>query len=48
MNQGRISQVLGAVFDVEFEPGKQPAIYKPLKLTNRTIDDRQDDSVAED
>ena len=30
MNKGRITQVIGPVLDVEFEPGKLPAIYNAL------------------
>jgi F-type H+-transporting ATPase subunit beta len=30
MNQGRIVQVIGPVVDVEFEPGRLPAIYSAL------------------
>lgn len=33
-NQGRLKQVLGPIVDVEFEPGKLPAIYHALKVTN--------------
>ena len=32
MNKGRISQVIGPVLDVEFEPGQLPAIYNALKI----------------
>ncbi len=34
---GKITQVLGAVVDVEFPPGNLPAIYNALKLTNPSI-----------
>ncbi|HEV8474803.1 MAG TPA: F0F1 ATP synthase subunit beta, partial [Methylomirabilota bacterium] len=30
MSQGKIVQVIGPVVDVEFEPGKLPAIYNAL------------------
>jgi len=46
-NLGKISQVIGAVVDVEFEPGKLPAIYNALRLTNPTIDDRENNLVLE-
>ena len=32
MNQGKIVQVIGPVVDVEFEPGKLPAIYSALEV----------------
>jgi F-type H+-transporting ATPase subunit beta len=37
---GRISQVLGAVVDVEFPAGELPAIYTALKATNPFINDQ--------
>ena len=47
MNKGRIAQVIGPVLDVEFEPGKLPAIYNALKITNPSIDDREWNLVVE-
>ncbi|MFC1889212.1 F0F1 ATP synthase subunit beta [Thermodesulfobacteriota bacterium] len=47
MNKGRIAQVIGPVLDVEFEPGKLPAIYNALKVTNPSIDDREWNLVVE-
>jgi F-type H+-transporting ATPase subunit beta len=32
MNKGKVVQVIGAVVDVEFEPGKLPAIYNALQI----------------
>ncbi len=46
-NIGKISQVVGAVVDVEFEPGKLPLIFNALRLTNPSIDDRLDNLVLE-
>ncbi len=46
-NIGRISQVIGAVVDVEFEPGKLPEIYHALRVTNPSIDDRENNLVLE-
>jgi len=46
-NTGKISQVIGAVIDVEFEPGKLPAIYHALRVTNPAIDDRENNLVLE-
>ncbi len=46
-NTGKISQVIGAVIDVEFEPGKLPEIYHALRVTNPSIDDREFNLVLE-
>jgi F-type H+-transporting ATPase subunit beta len=46
-NFGKISQVIGAVVDVQFEPGKLPAIYNALRVTNPAIDDRENNLVLE-
>jgi len=44
---GKIRQVIGPVVDVEFGPGKLPAIYNALKVSNPSISDRQDNLVLE-
>ncbi len=46
-NIGKISQVIGAVIDVEFEPGKLPEIFHALRVTNPAIDDRENNLVLE-
>ena len=46
-NTGKISQVIGAVVDVQFEPGKLPQIYTALRVTNPAIDDREMNLVLE-
>jgi len=46
-NFGKISQVIGAVIDVEFEPGKLPPIYNALRVTNPAIDDQEFNLVLE-
>lgn len=46
-NIGKISQVIGAVVDVQFEPGQLPPIYNALRVTNPAIDDREDNLVLE-
>jgi F-type H+-transporting ATPase subunit beta len=38
-NVGKISQVIGPVVDVEFEPGKLPAIYNALEIFGRKAED---------
>ena len=47
MNEGEISQVIGPVIDVKFEKGKLPNILNALKLTNPTIDDRENNLIVE-
>ena len=46
-NIGKITQVIGAVIDVEFEPGKLPEIYHALRVTNPAIDARENNLVLE-
>ncbi|MBC2705910.1 F0F1 ATP synthase subunit beta [Desulfobacula sp.] len=46
-NIGKIAQVLGAVIDVEFEPGNLPKILTALKITNPNISDMEDNLVVE-
>ena len=44
---GKITQVLGAVVDVEFPDGSLPPIYNALKITNPGINDQQWNLVVE-
>jgi len=46
-NIGKIVQVMGPVVDVEFEPGKLPAILTALKITNPAIDNEPENLVVE-
>ena len=46
-NIGKIAQVLGAVVDVRFEPGKLPPLLTALTLTNPVISDEADNLVIE-
>ncbi len=39
MNEGKIAQVIGPVVDVEFAPGKLPAIYNALEVTGAKVTD---------
>ena len=39
MNTGKIVQVIGPVVDVEFEPGKLPAIYNALDVKGKEVKD---------
>ena len=46
--KGKISQVLGAVIDVEFpQGGGIPKIYDALLTTNPTIDNQENNLVLE-
>ena len=38
-NVGKIAQVIGPVVDVEFPPGKLPAIYNALEITGKKAED---------
>ena len=46
-NIGTIKQVMGPVVDLEFEPGKLPAILSAVKLTNPAINDIKDNLTVE-
>jgi len=46
-NIGKITQVMGPVVDVEFEPGKLPTILTALLISNPTINDEDDNLVVE-
>jgi len=45
--RGKVTQVIGPVIDVEFPSGSLPAIYSAIKLTNKSLDDREWNLVAE-
>ncbi len=44
---GRVTQVMGPVVDVEFPPGALPEIYYALRTTNANIDNRENNLVLE-
>ncbi len=44
---GRVTQVMGPVVDVEFPPGALPEIYTALRTTNANIDARENNLVLE-
>lgn len=46
-NIGKVAQVLGAIIDVEFEPGNLPKILTALTITNPNISDEEDNLVVE-
>jgi F-type H+-transporting ATPase subunit beta len=47
MGIGHITQVIGAVVDVEFPAGQVPPILNALTVTNEGIDDKPDNLVLE-
>ncbi len=47
MNKGKITQVIGPVVDVEFEPGKLPEVYFAVKMTNPSLGDGEWNLVCE-
>ncbi len=46
-NIGKITQVMGPVVDIEFEPGKLPAIMTAIFITNPAISEEPDNLVVE-
>ncbi|MCK5539843.1 MAG: F0F1 ATP synthase subunit beta [Deltaproteobacteria bacterium] len=46
-NIGRITQVIGPVVDVEFEKGKLPHIFNALRITNKSLNDKDWNLVCE-
>jgi F-type H+-transporting ATPase subunit beta len=47
MNLGKITQVLGAVVDIEFADGSLPSIYNALKITNPAISEEKWNLIVE-
>jgi F-type H+-transporting ATPase subunit beta len=47
MNIGTVVQVIGPVVDVEFGEGKLPTILTALTITNKAIDDNEDNLIIE-
>jgi F-type H+-transporting ATPase subunit beta len=45
--QGRVTQILGPVVDVEFPPGGLPEVYTALKLTNPAISSQPENLTIE-
>ena len=44
---GKVTQVMGPVVDVEFPPGALPEVYTALRTSNPGIDEREDNLVLE-
>jgi F-type H+-transporting ATPase subunit beta len=44
---GRVTQVIGPVVDIEFQPGALPEIFTALTVSNPSINDRADNLVLE-
>jgi len=47
MNEGKISQVIGPVVDVEFKRGELPPILNALRITNPSINDKEGNLIVE-
>jgi F-type H+-transporting ATPase subunit beta len=47
IQNGKITQVIGPVVDVEFPPGSLPEIYTALAVTNPGIDEKKDNLILE-
>ena len=47
MNEGKISQVIGPVVDVEFKRGELPPILNALRISNPSISDQEGNLVLE-
>ena len=47
METGIITQVMGPVVDVEFRTGELPAIYTALRVTNKSLGDKEGNVVLE-
>ncbi len=47
MKEGKITQVIGPVVDIEFSPGELPPIYNAIKITNPTISDKDGNLIVE-
>ena len=47
MNKGKITQVIGPVVDIEFEPGKLPEIFHAVKITNPSLGEGEWNLVCE-
>lgn len=47
MLSGYVRQVMGPVVDIEFPEGEMPQIYNALKVTNKAINDKENNLVLE-
>ncbi len=47
MSLGKITQITGAVLDVEFADGSLPPIFNALKITNPAINDQEGNLIVE-
>ena len=45
--EGLVEQVIGPVVDVRFDKGSLPAIYSAIFITNKALDDHEDNLVLE-
>ncbi|MDI6753666.1 MAG: F0F1 ATP synthase subunit beta [Thermodesulfobacteriota bacterium] len=47
MQVGTVAQIIGPVVDVEFRGGELPHIYGAIKITNPSIDEREENLIVE-
>ena len=47
MQLGKVKQVMGPVVDVEFSGGEMPAINNALRVTNKSINNKENNLVLE-
>jgi F-type H+-transporting ATPase subunit beta len=47
LKSGRVTQVIGPVVDVEFEAGALPSLLTAITVTNKNINDKEDNLVLE-
>ena len=47
MGKGKVLQIIGAVVDVVFPDGNVPSLYNALTVTNKAINDEENNLVLE-
>jgi F-type H+/Na+-transporting ATPase subunit beta len=47
LRNGKVTQVIGPVVDVEFTAGSLPALLTAIKVTNKSLSDKEDNLVLE-
>ena len=47
LQNGKVSQVIGPVVDVDFPPGQLPALLTALRVTNKSINNEPDNLTLE-
>lgn len=47
LRNGKVTQVIGPVVDVEFDAGEMPALLTAITVTNKSLNDKEDNLVLE-